>query len=45
MELIHTNPEGGHLGIGASIKREELLFHWPTLRKDLTDFIKNCEIC
>lgn len=45
MELIHNSPEGGHSGITASIKRAELMFYWPTLRKDLADMIKKCEVC
>lgn len=45
MELIRSTPEGGHSGIATSIKRAELIFFWPTLKKDLAALIKGCEIC
>lgn len=42
---IHSNMEGGHSGITASIKRAERLFYWPNLKKDFTQFIKECVTC
>lgn len=45
MSAIHDSTEGGHSGINASIKRAELYFYWPSLRKDITEYIKQCETC
>lgn len=45
MEYIHSSPEGGHSGIAVSIKSAETVFYWPSLRKDLNEFVRQCEIC
>lgn len=45
MEKIHSSPEGGHSGVTASIRKAEVICYWPTLRKDLTEWIANCEVC
>lgn len=42
---IHGSMEGGHSGIAASIKRAELIFFWPGLRRDITKIVKECDIC
>lgn len=42
---IHSNSEGGHSGISATIKKVEQLFYWPGLRTDITQLVKECEVC
>lgn len=42
---IHSNMEGGHSGIAATLKRAEQLFYWPGLKNDITKLVKECEIC
>lgn len=44
IEAIHGSSEGGHSGITATIKRAEALFYWPGLRKDLAEFVKQCDV-
>lgn len=41
----HGSKEGGHSGISATIKRAELFFYWPTLKGDITKFVKECIVC
>lgn len=45
MEVIHNSPKGGHSGISASVKRAEVIFYWPNLRNDVTELVKQCDIC
>lgn len=42
---IHGSSEGGHSGVAATIKRAERLFFWPTMRADLTEMVRECDIC
>lgn len=44
-EAIHCSMEGGHSGIAASIKRAESLFYWPGIRREITTFVKECDVC
>lgn len=44
-ETIHCIMKRDHLGIAGSIKRAESLFYWPGLRKDITTFFKECDVC
>ena len=47
-ELIsrhHDNPLAGHFGIK---KIRELIarkYYWPSLRRDIKDYIKGCNVC
>lgn len=45
MELWHTTPQGGHLGMDASIRRLQSLFHWDSLIQKTKDFVNKCDIC
>lgn len=42
---LHAGKEGGHSGINATIKRISNIFWWPTITKDVTTFVKSCDIC
>lgn len=42
---IHSNSEGGHSRVAITIKRAERTFYWPTMKSDITTYIKECEIC
>ena len=37
--------EPGHHGVKATKNRIKPLFFWPTLGRDVENFVKNCEIC
>lgn len=42
---LHDSIEGGHSGVAASLKRVERLFYWPSLKTDITNHVKECDIC
>lgn len=44
LELWHSSPQRGHLGMDATIKRLQSLFHWKGLIQDTRDFINRCDI-
>lgn len=41
----HSPPYAGHRGIDATVKAIEHYFDWPTLRKDVEEFVRTCIIC
>ena len=45
MELAHSVPLAGHLGKHKTADRLLQRFYWPTLRKDVADYCRRCEIC
>ncbi|CAM8905351.1 unnamed protein product [Rhodiola kirilowii] len=38
----HDTPVGGHAGIQRTMARINLHFHWPGLRKDVTEYVHRC---
>ncbi|WOG96017.1 hypothetical protein DCAR_0415347 [Daucus carota subsp. sativus] len=44
-DTLHGGPEGGHSGIQTSIKRVGNLFWWPSLSKDIKQWVQLCEVC
>ncbi|MCO5573423.1 hypothetical protein L7F22_027194 [Adiantum nelumboides] len=45
MEESHVPPYAGHRGIDATVKAVETFFYWPTLRRDVDAFVRECIIC
>lgn len=45
IDNIHNNSEGGHSGITATTKRIEVMFFWPTIRREVMEYIKACDTC
>ena len=43
IELAHSIPTAGHLGKHKNADR--VLLYWPTFRKDVAGYCKQCEIC
>ena len=41
LKILHK----GHIGISKSISKARMLFYWPKMSNDITDFIKKCRIC
>ncbi|MCO5592007.1 hypothetical protein L7F22_046000 [Adiantum nelumboides] len=41
----HVPPYAGHRGIDATVKAVETFFYWPTLRRDVDAFVRECIIC
>ena len=47
-ELInrhHDNPLAGHFGIEKTQKLFSRKYYWPTLRRDVEDYVRGCNVC
>ena len=42
---MHDNPLGGHLGMNRTYDRMKLFTTWPGMKKDLEEYVRQCEIC
>lgn len=45
LELLHSNPLGGHLSYNKTFYRVPREFYWPGLKIDVCDFVKMCDVC
>ena len=45
MKLSHDTSESGHLGINRTIARIRSRFYWPTLFRDVRNYVVTCKIC
>ncbi|MCO5594877.1 hypothetical protein L7F22_048912 [Adiantum nelumboides] len=45
MEESLVPPYAGHRGIDATVKAVETFFYWPTLRRDVDAFVRECIFC
>ena len=41
----HAPPYAGHRGIDSTVKAVEHYFYWPSLWKDVEEFVRACLIC
>ena len=44
-EVLRAMHEPGHHGIKATKSRVKALFWWPSIRRDVDQFVKNCKAC
>ncbi|KAJ4795033.1 polyprotein [Rhynchospora pubera] len=42
---MHNSPSGGHSGTLVTYNRLKALFYWPSLKRDILDHVKGCDIC
>ncbi|KAL0408312.1 UNVERIFIED_CONTAM: hypothetical protein Sradi_1765600 [Sesamum radiatum] len=45
IKSLHDSTLGGHSGINGTYQRIKPLFFWPTLKEDVTTWVKECEVC
>ena len=45
LEHVHNGPLGGHSGYMKTLHRVKQDFYWPGMKKDLKQYIKECEVC
>ena len=45
IEQHHTSVMGGHFAANMTENRIGQFFWWPTMRKDIAEYVKHCEIC
>ena len=44
-ELVHSDAFSGHFGIARTIVKARRHFFWPTLSKDIKDWVTSCDSC
>src|SRR4051794_1343448 len=45
IKMHHDLPSAGHRGITKTLKLVERSFWWPTLTKDVTQYVSTCDMC
>uniref|UniRef100_A0A8C5R5U5 Gypsy retrotransposon integrase-like protein 1 n=1 Tax=Leptobrachium leishanense TaxID=445787 RepID=A0A8C5R5U5_9ANUR len=45
LKLYHDNKTSGHMGITKTVSSIRKLLWWPTVRRDVKDYITVCEVC
>lgn len=45
LEEFHNTPLGGHMGINKTLSRLQSNFFWQGMRKDVQEFVAQCNIC
>ncbi|GFN95463.1 gypsy retrotransposon integrase-like protein 1 [Plakobranchus ocellatus] len=45
LQACHDSPIAGHLGINATKKRVCSRFSWPSIVRDVTKYVKSCDVC
>ncbi|MCO5552407.1 hypothetical protein L7F22_005918 [Adiantum nelumboides] len=41
----HAPPYAGHRGIQTTLKAIETYFYWPTMKRDIPDYVSKCVVC
>ena len=42
---FHCSPIGGHRGVQRTYNRLSTEFHWRGIKKDVQNFVSNCDVC
>lgn len=45
LRMYHRSLLGGHAGHARTKNRIRKYYYWPTINKDIKDFIRNCSVC
>lgn len=45
LRMAHDGNLAGHLGIRKTLDRVKRSFYWPSVRRDVTDWCRSCDIC
>lgn len=45
MSSFHNSAFGGHSGERSTYKRLQLIFHWPQMKHQVQQYVKNCPVC
>jgi len=45
LEECHDDPVAGHFGVKKTIERIRRLYLWPTMRRDVREYVLSCEVC
>lgn len=45
LQELHDAPTAGHFGVEKTIARVQREYWWPTIRKDVTKYVRSCPTC
>jgi hypothetical protein len=45
LQYVHSDPAVGHSGYDKTLQRAKRDFYWHGMRKDIKNFIKECDVC
>ncbi|KAF3650371.1 putative protein-like [Capsicum annuum] len=45
LHIMHASALGGHSGQQGTLKRLQLYFFWPAMKKEVQEFVSSCDIC
>ncbi len=45
LELAHSFPMSGHLGVNKTEDRSLQHFYWPKFRRSVAEFVRTCHVC
>ncbi|KAL2243479.1 UNVERIFIED_CONTAM: Retrovirus-related Pol polyprotein from transposon 17.6, partial [Sesamum indicum] len=45
IQTMHDSALGGHFDITGTIQRLQMLFFWPTIKEEVSTWVKECEVC
>ena len=45
LQQLHSSAVGGHSGQLRCLKRLGTVFYWPGMKKDVVEFVKQCDVC
>ncbi|MCO5590784.1 hypothetical protein L7F22_044759 [Adiantum nelumboides] len=45
MYKSHAPPYAGHRGIQSTLRAIETYFYWPTIKRDILDYVSKCVVC
>lgn len=45
LEENHSSSRGGHLGFYKTLRKVKDFYSWPTLTKDVSDYVRRCHAC
>lgn len=45
LDANHKSLLGGHTGVDRMLNKIKRFYYWPSIKKDVYEYVKNCEIC
>jgi hypothetical protein len=45
LEYFHDSALSAHLGVAKTLHRICKVFYWPTIRSDVTNYVRTCDVC
>lgn len=45
LQWVHTSLSAGHQGISRTLHLIQNSFWWPAMNKNITDYVKSCQVC